>query len=211
MVTALPRPLHKEFMKNITLAFALLASSALAQTFPVRGDIDAIQGTNLFELDCTRIRLVSTTVNLQILHDASRQQNIEYDMMVTDVSAGGLTILNVLSATAVAEQFNMGNLRFGRSETWDLSAPAGTRYGMFINVRNATSLATLGLNNPWFLGPNAVLLLSGTMPTNFIQVPFTMPTIPSMVGVEISAQTVLLDAANNVSLTHLDCKDVRAN
>ena len=198
-------------MKNITLAFALLASSALAQTFPVRGDIDAIQGTNLFELDCTRIRLVSTTVNLQVLHDASRQQNIEYDMTVTDVSAGGLTILNVLSATAVAEQFGMGNLRFGRSETWDLSAPAGTRYGMFINVRNATSLTTLGLNNPWFLGSNAVLLLSGTMPTNFIQVPFTMPTIPSMVGVEISAQTVLLDAANNVSLTHLDCKDVRAN
>lgn len=197
-------------MKNIVI-LSLLASSAFAQSFSIRGDVDAIQGTNLFELDCTRIRLVSNAVNLQALHDASRQQNIEYDMVVTDVSAGGLTILNVLSATAVPEQFNMGNLRFGRSETWDLTAATGTRFGMFINLRNATSLSLLGLNNAWFLGANAVLLLSGTMPAPFIQVPFTMPNIPQMVGVEISAQTVLLDAANTLSLTHLDCKDVRAN
>jgi hypothetical protein len=105
----------------------------------------------------------------------------------------------------------MGNLRFGTSATWDLTAPAGTHYGMFINLRSDTSLARIGLNNPWFLGPNAVLLLSGTMPSGSIQVPFTMPTVPSMVGVVISAQTVLLDTANRVSLTHLDCKDVRAN
>ena len=90
-------------MNKLFLVLPLLAASAMAQTYRIVGDVDAIQGTNLFELDCTHIRLVSTTVNLQQLHDASRQQNIEYDMQVTDVSAGGLTILNVLSAVAVYE------------------------------------------------------------------------------------------------------------
>lgn len=197
-------------MKTSFLVLPLLAVSTLAQTYAITGDIDAIQGTNLFELDCTRIRLVSNTVNLQQLHDASRQQDIEYAMQVVDVSAGGLTILNVLSATAVPEQFNMGNLRFGRSETWDLFGTAGSLYQVFLNTRNATTFLPLtGFGNSWFMGPGAVPAFRGTMNAGFIQFPFQMPTIPSLVGVEFSAQTVLVSPSNVVSLTNPDCRVVR--
>ena len=199
-------------MNKLLLVLPLLAASAMAQTHRIVGDVDAIQGTNLFELDCTRIRLVSTTVNLQQLHDASRQQDIEYDMQVTDVSAGGLTILNVLSAVAIPEQFNMGNLRFGRSETWDLAGTAGSRYAIFVNDRNATSLLALpAFSNSWFMGPNAVQIFSGTMNAAFIQIPFQMPTIPALVGAQFSAQTLLLSPSNALSITHADCKIVRNN
>jgi hypothetical protein len=197
-------------MKTTLFVLPLLAASALAQTYTIVGDIDAIQGTNLFELDCTRIRLVSNTVNLQQLHDASRQQDMEYTMQVVDVSAGGLTILNVLSAVAGPEQFNMGNLRFGRTETWDLFGTAGSAFQIFLNARNATSwLPLTGFGNSWFMGPGAVPIFRGTMNAGFIQIPFQMPTIPALVGVEFSAQTILLSPANVLSLTNPHCRVVR--
>jgi hypothetical protein len=131
-------------------------------------------------------------------------------MQVTDVSAGGLTILNVLSAVAVPEQFNMGNLRFGRSQTWDLFGAPGSLFQVFINTRAQTSLLRIpGFNNAWFLTAAAVPFHSGMMSGGFIQFPFTMPTIPALVGTEFSAQTVLADSANNVTLTNPDCRVVR--
>jgi hypothetical protein len=197
-------------MNRSVLSVLFLASAALAQTHTIVGDIDPIQGTNLFELDCTRIRLVSTTVNLQALHDASRQQDIEYEMQVTDVSTGGLTILNVLTARAVPEQFNMGNLRFGRSETWDLSGPAGATFVVFVTTRNQTVfLPTTGLGNAWFLPASAPVFHVGVMTSPFIQFPFQMPTMPELVGTEFTAQTVLIGQQLNVTLTNPDCRVVR--
>lgn len=197
-------------MKNLFLILPLLATSAFAQTQRIVGDIDSIQGTNLFELDCTRIRLVSTTVNLQQLHDASRQQDIEYDMQVTDVTSGGVTTLNVLSAVAVPEQFQMGNLRFGRSETWDLFGSAGSAYQVWLTTRNATTFLPLsGFGNAWFMGPGAVAAFQGVMAQSFIQFRFQMPTIPALVGVEFSAQTVLASPSNTISLTNPHCRVVR--
>jgi len=200
-------------MNKLLFVLPLVAASAFAQTtYRIVGDIDSIQGTNLFELDCTRIRLVSNTVNLQQLHDASRQQDIEYDMQVTDVSSGGLTILNVLSAVAVPEQFNMGNLRFGRSETWDLFGSAGSAYQTWVTTRNATSwLPLTGFGNSWFMGPAGVPAFQGVMNQAFIQFSFQMPTIPALVGVEFSAQTILVSPSNVVSLTNPDCREVRNN
>jgi hypothetical protein len=193
------------------LLIPFLTASVFAQTYAIRGDIDSIQNTNLFELDCTRIRLVSTTVDLQALHNASRQQDIEYDMQVSVVSTGNPTILNVISATAVPEQFNMGNLRFGRSETWDLAGSAGSIYQVWVNARNATSFLPTSFNNAWFMGPTAVPAFQGVMSANFIQFRFTMPTIPALVGVEFSAQTLLLSPSNVLTITHPDCREVRAN
>lgn len=198
-------------MNKFFIVLPLLAASTFAQaTYRIVGDIDSISGTNQFELDCTRIRLVSNTVNLQQLHDASRQQDIEYDMQVTDVTSGGVTTLNVLSAVAVPEQFDMGNLRFGRSETWDLFGSAGSAYQVWVNARNATTFLPLtGFGNSWFMGPGAVAAFQGVMSQAFIQFRFQMPTIPSLVGVEFSAQTILVSPSNVVTLTNPDCREVR--
>ena len=120
--------------------------------------------------------------------------------------------MNVLSAVAVPEQFNMGNLRFGRSETWDLTGTVGSAYQMWVTTRNATSfLPFANFGNAWFMGPNAVAAFQGIMSQPFIQFGFQMPTIPSLVGVEFSAQTILVNPSNVVSLTNPDCRVVRNN
>ncbi len=59
--------------KTLFLAVALTAG-VTAQTQLVRGDVDSVSGSNRFQLDCTRIPLTSSTVNLEQLHDQSRQR-----------------------------------------------------------------------------------------------------------------------------------------
>ena len=56
----------------------------------------------------------SSSPNLQKLHDISRQQNIEFEMMVNNIGTLTQPVLDVLSARQIPEMFDMGNLRFGR-------------------------------------------------------------------------------------------------
>src|SRR5690606_31444330 len=72
-----PRTVMKalRFLVPVPAASLLLVAALLpAQTQLVRGDIDSIPQSNRFRLDCTNIQLVTSTVNLQQLHDASKQQ-----------------------------------------------------------------------------------------------------------------------------------------
>jgi hypothetical protein len=199
-------------MRYPFLVLPLLASlsvPALAQTQLVVGDVDAIQGTNLFRLDCTNIRLVSTTVNLQQLHDLSRQQDIEFEMQVRDVSAGGTTTLDVVSARAIPEQFDMGNLRFGRSETWEVFAAPGSPVWMFVNATSQTSYTPLGSFGTWLLGGNALPMANGVASAiGRFQINFTMPTIPALVGASFTSQAVV-QQGGVFSITNPDCKVVR--
>lgn len=188
------------------LAFA---SSSLAQTQLVRGDVDSIQGTNQFRLDCTaNVRLVSNTVNLQQLHDLSRQQDIEYEMQVLDVSSGGTTILNVVSAQQIPEILDMGNLRFGRSESWQVFAPSGSSVAVYIALTSSTSYLPLGGAGTWILPLSAPLLRSGVSTGGRFQFQLQMPTIPSLVGTSFSAQAIYANGSQ-VLITNPDCKEVR--
>lgn len=193
--------------------FALLACGVTAQTQLVRGDVDVIQNTNpdRFQLDCTGIPLVSSTVNLRQLHDASRQQDIEYEMEVVDIGTGGRTVLDVRSARVIPELFDMGNLRFGRSETWETFAAPGSQVWTFVDFRAATRYLPIGPAGTWVLGAGAFAIASGTTSAiGRFQFQFTMPTVPALVGTEFTAQSVVQE--NGVFwLTNPDCKDVRSS
>lgn len=193
-----------------TFAAALvLAAAASAQSFTIEGDIDSVQGTNRFVLDCTNINLISNTVNLQALHDASRQQDIEYRM---DVMMVGPNTLNVLSAVAFPEQLDMGNLRFGRSERWAITGAPGSAFAIFVNTRAATSLLPVPPLGAWVVGGNAPLFTQGQIGGfGRFEFSYTMPTIPALVGVEFTTQAALVSPANVLSITHAACKDVRSN
>jgi hypothetical protein len=194
-----------------TLPAALLVFGiGTAQTQLVLGDVDTIQGTNQFRLDCTNILLVSNAVNLQQLHDQSRQQDIEYRMQVVDVTNGGPTTLNVISATAIPEQFGMGNLRFGRAETWETFAAPGSPVWTFVDLTSQTRYLPIGPAGTWVLGQFAALMASGvTSPIGRFQFRFTMPNIPELIGTSFSAQSVVQE--NGVfRLTNPDCKTVRS-
>ncbi|MCA8956222.1 MAG: hypothetical protein KDC87_09110 [Planctomycetes bacterium] len=193
--------------------FASLALASLvpAQTQLVRGDVDSIQNTNRWRLDCTNIELVSTTVDLQALHNASRQQDIEYEMQVIDVSQPGLPKLNVISARAIPEIFDMGNIRFGRSDTWAVSGAAGSSFGIWITLPQATSYAPFGSWGTWLLGQHPMLFAQGTIPaTGRFEFKYQPPTVPAWVGVTIVGQAVVVQGSS-ILITNPGCKDIRAN
>ena len=191
------------------LSLVAFAAPITAQTQLVRGDVDGIQHTaGQFVLKCSNIRLVSTTVNLQALHDLSRQNDIEFEMQVRDVSVGGQTILDVVSATQIPEQFDMGNLRFNRSETWEVFAAPNSPAFVSVNVTSETSYLPVGPLGTWILGLVPVAFQGTTNALGRFQFRYTMPTIPALVGVSISAQAVVVEGGV-ISITNPDCKEVR--
>ena len=196
---------------NVLLASALIAATAGAQTQLVRGDINGIRGTNRFLLDCTNIELVSTTVSLQALHDLSRRNDIEFEMQVVNVSVPGQTVLNVVSATQIPEIFQMGNLRLGRSDTWEVFYTPGSVAGMFVTAEALTSYGPLGPMGTWLLGPTFLPIAFGT--TNAagrLQVDFQPPNNPSFIGADLTGQALILDPTGNLLISNPDCKTVQS-
>jgi hypothetical protein len=193
-----------------TLLSTLLCALPLsAQTQLLRGDVDTIQGTNRFQLDCTNLEIVSNTVNLQALHDASRQQDIDYEMQVRPALVAGRSVLEVLSATAIPEQFQMGNLRFGRAETWEFFAPAGSEVWALVGLPANASYLPLGDAGTWLIGAATPFLQGVVGPTGVLQVRVTMPTVPALVGTVFNAQAVIR-TGGVLSITAPDCKEVRS-
>ena len=199
------------FTKTLFLAAALTASLT-AQTQLVRGDVDGIQNTaGRFQLDCTTIQLTSATVNLQQLHDQSRQQDIEYEMQVRNVGTAANPILDVVSATVIPEMFQMGNLRFGRAETWEVFGNPGATAYMFVDAMGNTRYTPLGGAGTWLLSGAALPVANGTISAiGRFQTRFTMPNIPALVGQIFVGQGVIVDGGA-VTITNADCKDVRSN
>ena len=195
-----------------TLLTAALATAATlpAQTQLVRGDVDGIRNTQgLFQLDCTQIPLVSNTVNLQQLHDQSRQQDIEYELQVVNIGTPAAPRLDVISANVIPEMFQMGNLRFGRSETWEVLAAPNSQLWILVDARVNTGYLPLGAAGTWVLGPSAVPFAQGaTNAFGRFQTRFTMPTLPALVGQEITGQAVIQDGAGFL-ISNPDCKEVR--
>lgn len=200
-------------MKTLLLAAPLLlATTTFAQTQLVRGDIDGIQGTNQFQLDCTQIPLTSTTVNLQQLHNLSQQNNIEFEMQVVNVGTPAQPVLNVVSANQIPEMFDMGNLRFGRSETWEVFGVPGSAAFVFMTWRPLTSYLPVGPAGTWVLGGTVLTMGQGTIsPIGQFRFNFTMPTIQSLVGFEFTSQAAVVEPTGNLVLTNPDCKEVRDN
>jgi hypothetical protein len=192
-------------------AAAALATTTLAQTQLVRADVDGIQGTQQFQLDCTQVRIVSTSVDLQALHDQSRQTDIEYAMQVRQVAANP-PVLEVMSATAIPELFGMGNLRFGRTETWEVFGAPGSATAVFIALRSQAGYLPLGAPGAWLLGPNFALLQTGALNgVGRFQFGFQIPAIPGLEGTAISGQAIVIPPGGQPLITNPDCKVVRAD
>jgi hypothetical protein len=191
------------------MTLAAVAATAVAQTQVVRGDIDA--QNNVFFLDCAnQVRLVSNTVDLRALHDASRQQDIEYEMQVVDVSGGGQRILDVISAFAIPEQFNMGNLRFSRAERWEFFAVTGTQVAIFINARVLTVYVPIPGMGAWLFGGGSLPMRQGiTDALGRFQFDFQTPNDPSLVGIEFTSQSVFRLPSGTIGISNADCKIVR--
>ena len=190
------------------IAGFVCTSVSTAQTQLVRGDVDSIQGTNRFVLDCTFIELVSSTVNLQALENQSRQSDIEYDMQVQVVSTNP-TVLNVISATVAPEMMQMGNLRLGETDSWEVNGTPGSNAWVFLGDRAFTLYGPAGPLGTWLLGGPVALLNQGTIAFNGqFRFNFTMPNEPRFLGTEITAQAIVQLPAGNFMITNPDCKEI---
>ena len=196
--------------RHTLIATLLSVASITAQTQLVRGEVDRIQNTqNLFQLKCTTIRLTSATQNLNALHDATRQNPLVLEMQVTDTFGNGSS-LEVVSASLIPRQHDMGNLRFGRAETWEVFAAPGSQIWVFV-AGTDTRYLPLGDAGTWILGSSALPFFDGAANAGgSLRRDVTMPTIPALVGTVFTSQSVV--ATNGVfRLTNPECKAVRAN
>lgn len=201
----------KSLLSAIVATIAI-APAALAQTQLVRGDVDSIQNTRTFVLDCTNIRLVSSTVNLQQLHDRSRQRDIEYEMQVKDVSSGNQKILDVISAKEIPELLDMGNIRLGRSDRWHVLGSPGQLAAVFLTGGpNMTSYTPAGALGTWVLGNSYVFFNAGAIGSfGRFEFSFQPPQIPALVGMTFTSQAVVFTLQGPVLITNPQCKEVRS-
>ena len=194
-------------MRFTNLLFALALGGAVsAQTQLVRGKVEDVSGTNRFILDCTTIPLVSRALNLNTLVGA------QWNLQVIDVGTPGAPRLDVQSATPATKIFDMGNLRFGRAERWQVNYTPGSMTAVFVQATSATSYLPLGAAGAWLLGANAAFVNAGVVNgQGQFEFRLTMPTIPSLVGVSFSGQAVVAPPSAPLLITNADCREVRAD
>jgi len=189
------------------LSATLLASATLAQGQLVRGEIEDVQNTvNQFYLKCTNIRVTSAVVNLAAV------QNAQGEMMVLNVGTATNPAFEVLSFTPVPKQFDMGNIRLGRSDTWEITGTPGEIAFFFVGATNQTGYTPFGAAGTWLLGQDAATLTFGVINgIGRFQTQISPPNNQALVGLEFTGQSLIGGGAGGWKLTNPDCKTVRAN
>ena len=189
----------------------LFASPCLAQTQLVRGDVDGIQNTNRWRLECTSIELVSRTVDLKVLHDASRQQDIEYEMQVSVVSLSP-PVLDVVSAKQIPQIFDMGNIRLGRADRWHVLGNQGEIAVVYLTGDGMTAYQPLGSLGTWLLSPGFFFNAGVVSAQGRFEFNVQPPNDPRLVGLTFVGQAaVVAPSTGRVLIANAQCKQVRAN
>lgn len=186
---------------QIVLSLFALTAALSAQTHTVRGGVEDVQNTqNQFFLDCTNIPVFSNTIDLNLWTDT------DAIMQVVNVGTAGNPTLRVESIAPSAKVFDMGNLRFGQSNTWEVNAPAGSFAMMFIDFTANTGFNPVPGLDVYLLGPSAFTLASGmTTAQGQFQTSFTVPNMPQFAGISVSSQALVLESTNWY-FSNPDCK-----
>lgn len=190
-----------------TLILSALALAAVlpAQTQTVRGEVEDVRNTqNQFYLKCTNIPLVSSTVDLRALEQANQQLILQ----VINAGTPAAPVLDVQSTVVTPRIMDMGNLRFGRSERWEVNADPGTFAMVFIGLTQNTRYVPLGGLGTLLLGNDAAALNSGFVNgQGQFQFNFTMPTLPQLLGTSVTSQA-LASVGGSYLISNPDCKEI---
>lgn len=184
---------------------ATVATATTAQTHTVRGSIENVQGTtNQFFLDCTNLRLTSSALNLNLWMGPNLA------LEVVDIGTPGAPLLDVRSATPTNAAMDMGNLRAGRSDRWQVRAPAGSLAFVLFDLTANTSFRPMAPYGTFLLGNGAQTLASGT--TNALGVWEFSVAIPAsaapFVGTAVTSQALLL-GGGTAWFSEPDCKTLQ--
>lgn len=165
----------------------LFAAAAAAQTYTLQGKVEDVSGTaNQFYLDGTNLTLVSTALNLNAWVG---QQAI---LDVVDIGTPSAPVLRVDAATPTTKVMDMGNLRLGQTQTWEVFAPAGTGAFIFMDWTANTGFRPIpGFAGVYLLGLSPHFLTGGiTNAAGAFQTTFTTPNNPTLVGLEVTSQAL---------------------
>jgi hypothetical protein len=191
--------------------FAILSTLAIAallpaQTQTVRGQIEDVPNSQprTFVLDCTTIPVQSSTLNLGMMLDTPAILD------VVNVGTAQAPVLEVSAVTPTARNFEMGNLRIGHPDRWEVFAPTGSFALVFVDFTAHTGWMPFGSSGVFLLGGGAATLTSGmTNQEGKLEFNFTMPNVPQLVGSSFTAQSLIGDHGNWL-FSNPDCKVAQA-
>jgi hypothetical protein len=193
-------------MKLSLVIPALLATTALttAQSVTLRGKVEDVSGTTgQFFLDCTDVDLSSIAFNLNLFVG----QHVE--IQGTWNGSVGTPAVVVEAIANVPESFEIGGGgKIGEQAHPTVTAAPGSLAFTFASV--STSFLPLGAAGTGFLGGNPFSTGSGTVGgAGVLQLNVPVPNDPSLIGVDIFGQAIVLDAGS-FSFTNPDCKELKS-
>jgi len=194
-------------LSSLLLVSGLLATSLSSQTQLLRGKIEDVKNTqNRFVLDCTSIPLTSTALNLNTL------VGNQYIMQVVNTGSASSPSLEVKSVTATTKVFDMGNIRLGRADRWQVRWKPQSTTAVGVTATVATSYAPLGSLGTFLLGQQFVLMARGQVnQLGVFEFSYQPPNITSLVGLSVTGQALVQEPNGFLLLSNPDCKEVRAN
>ena len=197
-------------LSTLLLVPAALAATLSAQTQTVRGQVENVKNTqNQFFLDCTTIPLVSSKLNLNLL--AGHQNKQEYVLQVINKGTAANPVLDVQSATPTTKVFDMGNLRIGRSDRWQVRWKPGSDTVIAVTLTSWTGYAPMGPLGTFLLGPNFIIFNSGRVnQLGVFEFSYRPPNIPTLVGTSFTGQALVREPNGFQFLSNPDCKEVRS-
>jgi hypothetical protein len=187
------------------IAALILAGHAPAQTQILRGKVEDVSHTqDEFFLDGTNIPLISSRFELD---DFVGEQRV---MQVINVGTDTDPVLDIVELGSAAKIFDMGNLKLGRTGTWEVMAPTGSLAVIYVNFTDQTSYLPFGPAGTWLIGLSAVPFAAGTTDEDGqFEFRFTMPILPGLVGTSFTAQA-LVKTDGVYSISNPDSREVRS-
>jgi hypothetical protein len=185
------------------LASLVLACGACAQEATLYGQVEDVQNTaNQWFLDCTNIRLQSTTLPLAPF----LRQYVK--LRGTNVGTISAPRIEVSSIEAFPQVVNLGgDRRPGTRFELDLFLATGTPYAAYVAVGGG--FLPLGEIGTWYLGAANMLVASGSTRAAVTTVNVPIPNDASLIGLEVLAQAAYLAGGTELALSNVDCKEIR--
>lgn len=194
-------------LSSLLLVSTLLAAGLSCQTQLLRGKVEDVKNTqNQFVLDCTQIPLTSTALNLSAL------VGNQYIMQVVNTGSASSPSLDVRSVTPTTKVFDMGNIRLGRADRWQVRWTAGSTAAVGVTATAVTSYTPAGPLGTFLLGSTFALLARGQVnQLGVFEFSYQPPNNTALVGLSVTGQALVQEPNGFLLLSNPDCKEVRAN
>jgi hypothetical protein len=171
----------------------------------VRGTVAEVGRGQGFVLECTNIPLVSRNLDLGELVGR------HLELAVVNLGTAMQPRLEVVAAERERALFAMGDLRMGRAERWEITAPPGSVGAAWITATSRTGYLPFGESGTWLLGTTFFLAGSGTADREGrIRFDFRPADVPELAGVSFTAQAGFVTPQNQIVITNADCRTLRA-